>query len=119
MGPVTVAVMLGEMPELGRMNRRQAAALAGVAPYDRQSGGRDGQRHIAGGRSGVRRALYMAALSAVRCRGPLKDFYQRLRAAGKPPKLALVAVMRKLVLLMNRVLKQPLPAPHEKPPLPA
>lgn len=118
-GPATVAVMLGEMPELGRLNRRQAAALAGVAPYDRQSGGHDGPRHIAGGRSGVRRALYMASLSAVRCRGPLKVFYQRLRKAGKPPKLALVAVMRKLLLLMNRTLKQLLPQLPQNHPTPA
>lgn len=104
-GPATVAVMLGELPELGRLNRRQAAALAGVAPYDRQSGGWDGTRHIAGGRTPVRNALYMAALSAARCQGPLRDFYQRLRQAGKAVKVALVAVMRKLVMLMNHVLK--------------
>lgn len=104
-GPVTAAVMLGEMPELGTLNRREAAALAGVAPYDRQSGGWDGARHIGGGRASVRCALYMAALSAVRCAGKLKDFYQRLRTAGKKPKVALVAVMRKLVILMNHVLK--------------
>ncbi len=104
-GPVTAAVMLGEMPELGALNRREAAALAGVAPYDRQSGGWDGARHIGGGRASVRCALYMAALSAVRCAGKLKDFYQRLRQAGKKPKVALVAVMRKLVILMNHVLK--------------
>ena len=101
----TAAVMLGEMPELGSLNRRQAAALAGVAPYDRQSGGWDGPRHIAGGRKHARCALYMAALSAARCKGKLKEFYLRLRAAGKKPKVALVAVMRKLVLLMNHVLK--------------
>ena len=101
----TAAVMLGEMPELGSLNRRQAAALAGVAPYDRQSGGWDGARHIAGGRKHARCALYMAALSAARCKGKLKEFYLRLRAAGKKPKVALVAVMRKLVLLMNHVLK--------------
>lgn len=104
-GQGTAAVMLAEMPELGSLNRRQAAALAGVAPYDRQSGGRDGARHIAGGRKHVRCALYMAALSAARCQGKLKVFYQRLRAAGKKPKVALVAVMRKLVILMNEVLK--------------
>lgn len=101
----TAAVMLGEMPELGTLNRRQAAALAGVAPYDRQSGRWEGARHIGGGRQPVRCALYMAALSAARCAGNLKTFYQRLRAAGKKPKVALVAVMRKLVILMNHVLK--------------
>ncbi len=97
--------MLGELPELGRLNRRQAAALAGVAPYDRQSSGWDAVRHIAGGRVGVRCALYMAPLSAARCKGHLRDFYQRLRQAGKGVKVALVAVMRKLVILMNHVLK--------------
>lgn len=93
------------MPELGTLNRGQAAALAGVAPYDRQSGSWDGARHIAGGRTAARCALYMAALSAARCQGKLKEFYLRLRAAGKKPKVALVAVMRKLVILMNHVLK--------------
>jgi transposase len=101
----TAAVMLGELPELGTLNRRQAAALAGVAPYDRQSGGWDGARHIAGGRKHARCALYMAALSAARCKGKLKDFYQQMRTNGKKPKVALVAVMRKLVILMNHVLK--------------
>lgn len=104
-GQTTAAVMLGELPELGTLNRGQAAALAGVAPYDRQSGGWDGRRHIAGGRTTVRNALYMAALSAVRCAGALKTFYRRLRDAGKPPKVALVAVMRKLVILMNHALR--------------
>jgi transposase len=111
-GPLTAAVMLGDMPELGSLNRRQAAALAGVAPYDRQSGGWDGARHISGGRKQVRCSLYMAALSAVRCAGPLKTFYLRLRLAGKKPKVALTAVMRKLIILMNHVLKpENLPQP--------
>ena len=104
-GRITAAVMLGDLPELGTLNRRQVAALAGVAPYDRQSGGWDGARHIAGGRTAVRCALYMAALSAARGPGKLKDCYLRLRAAGKKPKVALVAVMRKLVILMNDTLK--------------
>ena len=116
----TAAVMLGELPELGTLNRRQAAALAGVAPYDRQSGGWDGARHIAGGRKHVRCALYMAALSAARCQGKLRDFYQRLRAAGKPVKVALVAVMRKLVILMNETLKpQNLKSTSQNAPKPA
>jgi transposase len=93
------------MPELGQLNRRQAAALAGVSPYNRDSGQWAGQRSISGGRPEVRRALYMAALSASRRNHLLKPFYDRLIAAGKPAKVALTAVMRKLIVLMNRLLK--------------
>src|SRR5437870_849057 len=85
----------------------QLAALAGLAPYDRDSGQWAGQRHISGGRAEVRRALYMAALSASRSNPVLKAFYDRLIAAGKPAKLALTAVMRKLIVLMNHLLKNP------------
>lgn len=106
-GPVTAATVLAELPELGRISDEAAAALAGVAPYNRDSGASQGVRHIAGGRTVVRCALYMAALSAVRSDPILKAFYQRLRAAGKKPKVALVACMRKLVVLMNRLLKNP------------
>lgn len=103
----TAALVLAQMPELGQLTAASAAALAGVAPYNRDSGEQTGVRHIAGGRSVVRRALYMAALSAVQHDRILKAFYLRLRAAGKKPKVALVAVMRKLVILMNRLLKNP------------
>lgn len=106
-GSVTAATVLAELPELGRISDEAAAALAGVAPYNRDSGCSQGPRHIAGGRIGVRCALYMAALSAVRHDPILKAFYLRLRAAGKKPKVALVASMRKLVVLMNRLLKNP------------
>ena len=102
-GPATVAVMLGELPELGTRNRGQTAALAGVA-YDRQSGSWDGQRHIGGGHAGVRGAHYMASLSVEGT--PLRDWYLRLRAAGKKPQVALGAIMRKLVILRNHVLKR-------------
>jgi len=98
---------LAELPELGTLNRRQAAALAGVAPHPRQSGRWQGRRTIGGGRAAVRRALYMAALVAARANRTLQAFYLRLRTAGKPAKVALTAVMRKLVILMNHVLKNP------------
>jgi transposase len=106
-GAVTAATVLAELPELGRIRDEAAAALAGVAPYNRDSGAVTGVRHIAGGRTAVRCALYMATLSAVRYDAILKAFYLKLRAAGKPPKVALVACMRKLVVLMNRLLKNP------------
>jgi transposase len=104
-GPVVAATMLAEMPELGSLNTQTAAALAGVAPYNRDSGGQTGVRRINGGRAAVRCALYMATLSAVRHDRILKEFYLRLRAAGKKPLVAMTACMRKLVILMNRLLK--------------
>lgn len=106
-GIVTAATVLAEVPELGKLNDNAAAALVGVAPFNRDSGDRTGNRHISGGRKAVRCALYMAALSAVQFDPILKAFYLRLRAAGKKPKVALVAAMRKLVILMNRLLKNP------------
>ena len=106
-GAITAATVLAEVPELGRISDEAAAALVGVAPYNRDSGTAQGVRHIAGGRATVRCALYMAVLSAVRYDAILKAFYLRLRAAGKKPKVALVACMRKLVVLMNRLLKNP------------
>jgi transposase len=104
-GTVTAVTVLAELPELGTISNQAAAALVGVAPYNRDSGQQAATRHIAGGRSAVRCALYMATLSAVRYDTILKAFYTRLRAAGKKPKVALVACMRKLVVLMNRLLK--------------
>lgn len=106
-GALTALGMLAELPELGTLNRGQAAALAGLAPHPRDSGQWHGRRTIGGGRPQVRRALYMAALVAARCNQQLKAFYQRLRLAGKPAKVALTAVMRKLVVLMNHLLKNP------------
>jgi transposase len=106
-GPTTATVILAEMPELGQLSNGAAAALAGVAPYNQDSGHQTGLRRISGGRNVVRQALYMAALSAVRYDRILKDFYLRLRASGKKPKVALVACMRKLIILMNRLLKNP------------
>jgi transposase len=106
-GSSTALGVLAELPELGILNRRQAAALAGLAPHPRESGQWQGRRSIGGGRAAVRRALYLAALCAARSHRPLREFYQRLRTAGKPAKVALTAVMRKLVILMNQVLKNP------------
>ena len=106
-GRLTAVMVLATMPELGTLNRRQAAALAGLCPYNRDSGQWAGKRCISGGRAEVRRALYMAALSASRCNHLLKPFYDRLIAAGKPAKVALTAVMRKLIILMNHLLKNP------------
>jgi transposase len=106
-GEITALAVLAELPELGTLNRGQAGALAGLAPHPRQSGQWDGRRTIGGGRPAVRRALYMAALVAARCNRPLKAFYERLRLAGKPAKVALTAVMRKLLVLMNHTLKNP------------
>lgn len=104
-GPVVAATMLAEMPELGNLTCRTAAALAGVAPYNRDSGGQKGSRSIQGGRGAARQALYMATLTAMRYDRILKEFYQRLRASGKKPLVAMTACMRKLVILMNRLLK--------------
>jgi transposase len=105
-GELTAAVILAELPELGRIGSKQAAALTGVAPINRDSGAHRGERHIGGGRPSVRCAIYMATLSAVRCEPGLKAFYQRLRQAGKKPKVALVAAMRKLVTLLNILLQR-------------
>jgi transposase len=110
-GKRTAALLLAQMPELGELNRGQAAALAGVAPFNRDSGKLCGRRAIYGGRRAVRSGLYMAALVAARYNPILREFYQRLRAAGKPPKLALTAVMRKLLLVLNSALKPQLTCP--------
>jgi transposase len=104
-GPVVASAVLAEMPELGQLSHAAAAALAGLAPYNRDSGDHCGARHIGGGRVAVRGALYMATLCAVKHDRILKAFYQRLRTAGKKPLVALTACMRKLIILMNRLLK--------------
>lgn len=106
-GTLTALGVLAELPELGTLKRRQAAALAGLAPHPRDSGQWHGRRTIGGGRAPVRRALYMAALVAARSNRLLKAFYERLRLAGKPAKVALTAVMRKLIVLMNQLLRNP------------
>ena len=97
--------LLANLPELGTLNRRQIAALVGVAPYNRDSGTLRGKRAVWGGRSRVRAVLYMGALVASRHNPVIRDFYQRLLAAGKPKKVALVACMRKLLIVLNAMLK--------------
>lgn len=106
-GAGTAATLLGHLPELGTLSEGQIAALAGLAPFADESGPRQGRRHIAGGRASVRKALYMAALSAARCNPVLKAFYQRLRANGKAFKVALIATARKLLTTLNTLLKNP------------
>lgn len=100
-GPVTVQTLLGELPELGQVSRQEIAALAGLAPMTRQSGRWVGRRFIQGGRHRVRHVLYMAAVSATRCNPVIRAFYQRLKARGKPGKVALVACARKLLAILN------------------
>ena len=97
--------LLANLPELGTLNRRQIAALVGVAPYNRDSGTLRGKRAVWGGRARVRAVLYMGALVASRHNPAIRDFYQRLQAAGKPKKVALVASMRKLLVILNGMLK--------------
>jgi len=104
-GPTTARTLLADLPELGRLDRRAIAALVGVAPMNCDSGQSRGQRHIWGGRASVRTTLYMAALTATRHNVALRAFYRRLRDAGKPAKVALVAVMRKLLTIVNAMLK--------------
>jgi transposase len=104
-GPRTAWMVLAHMPELGQLNRQEAAALAGLAPWTRESGTMKGMRCIGGGRPEVRLALYMAALSAARCNPVLCVLYKRLRAKGKLPKVALTAVMRRLLTYMNYCIK--------------
>jgi transposase len=92
------------LPELGHVSGSKIAALVGVAPFDDDSGDRHGRRHIAGGRADARRALYMAALSASHTRGVHGAFYHRLIERGKPPKVALTACMRKLIVRLNAMI---------------
>ena len=106
-GPVTASTLLAELPELGTLNRNESGALAGLAPYNNDSGAHHGRRVIRGGRVRVRRVLYMAATVAARFNPILKVFYNRLLKAGKPKKVALTAVTRKLVVLLNHLLKNP------------
>lgn len=106
-GRISALSVLALLPELGTLQDGQAASLAGLAPINRDSGQHRGQRHIHGGRPAVRKALYMTALASIRHNPILKAFYTQLRARGKPAKVAITAVMRKLVILMNRLIKNP------------
>ena len=104
-GPVLAFTLIALLPELGRMSRKQIAALVGLAPYDFDSGKLRGHRSIYGGRMPVRNVLYMAALSACRYNPALRTFHKRLAAAGKKPKVILVAVMRKMITTLNAMLR--------------
>lgn len=104
-GPVTSRTLLASLPELGATDGGRLAALVGLAPYAHDSGTMKGARHIRGGRADVRRALYMAALSAARREGPLKQFADRLRSRGKKAKVVLIAVARKLLTIANAVIR--------------
>lgn len=103
---VSAAALLIEMPELGTLKEKQVASLAGLAPMTRQSGRWNGKAFIQGGRKHLRDALYMPAVVAARHNQDMKRFYERLVNAGKPAKLALTAIMRKLILLANTLIKQ-------------
>lgn len=104
-GPATSALLVAELPELGRLNSRQIASLAGLAPFDRDSGKSHGQRSIWGGRSSVRSMLYMAALTARRCNPVIRAFADRLEQAGKRTKVILTACMRKLLVILNTMIR--------------
>jgi transposase len=104
-GEVTVLTLIGLLPQLGHLDRKQIAALVGVAPFNRDSGTLRGKRTVWGGRAAVRQVLYMATLSAVRCNPVLKTFYTRLRTNGKAAKVALVACMRKLLTILNAMMR--------------
>jgi transposase len=104
-GKVLSATLLAELPELGKINRRQIAALVGVAPFNRDSGNLRGKRSVWGGRASIRAVLYMATLASTRFNPVISTFYQRLLAAGKAKKVALVACMRRLLTIMNAILK--------------
>ena len=105
LGPVTRATLLAKLPELGKLGRRQIAALVGLAPFNHDSGTQRGRRAIRGGRADVRTVLYMATVSAIRCNPIIKTFYQRLRSAGKAPKVAITACMRKLLTTLNAIMR--------------
>jgi transposase len=108
-GPVLIATLLAELPELGSLDRRQIASLVGVAPIAKDSGSKTGRRLIRGGRREVRPPLYMAALVASRSNPTLRTLYARLIGNGKPPKLALVALMRKMLTTLNAILRTATP----------
>ena len=106
-GPVLTATLLAYLPELGQIGDKAIASLVGVAPYAHDSGQHKGKRHVRGGRSQVRTVLYMAAVAAIRCNSVLNAFYLRLRENGKLPKVALVAVMRKMLRVLNKLIAEP------------
>jgi len=104
-GKVLAYTLLSELPELGQLNRKEIAALVGVAPMNRESGAYNGKRRIRGGRHRIRTVMFMAMLSSIQCNPVFKRHYERLKAVGKLPKVALVACMRKLIVILNTMLK--------------
>ena len=105
-GKVTIQALLSYMPELGKIDDNKISSLLGVAPFDNQSGKFKGKSSIKGGRRHVRKVVYMAAVSAIRCNSTMKAFYERLRNNGKGAKVAIVAVMRKMITTMNVMLRK-------------
>lgn len=118
-GPKTALRLLAQLPELGHLNRRQIAALVGLAPFACDSGKWRGKRRIRGGRGAVRAILYLASWTVIRTKGPLQNFYLRLVAAGKPKQLALIAVARKLLLALNEMMRTNQPWRVAQVPIPA
>jgi transposase len=108
-GPVAILTLTAALPELGRLDRRAIAKLVGTAPLSRDSGSKRGSRHIWGGRATVRAVMYMATLAALRCNPVIREHYRRLCEAGKPKKVALVACMRKLLVILNAMLRDGTP----------
>jgi transposase len=111
-GPATARTLIAELPELGSLDRRKIASLVGLAPMNRDSGTLRGRRTIVGGRSTVRSALFMSIMVAIRHKLPLQATYERLRQAGKPPKVAIVACMRKLLTIANAIIRDAKPWQH-------
>lgn len=108
-GPIASATLIAQLPELGRLSHRQICALVGVAPMACDSGAMRGRRRVRGGRFEIRRVLYMAAVTSMQYNPAIKTFYERLRAAGKPPKVALVACIRKLLVILNAMVRDTRP----------
>ena len=112
-GHVTAATLVAELPELGRIGKKQIAALVGIAPMNQDSGRHRGQARIGGGRLSARCCLYRAAIVAIRCNPTIRPFYKHLRQQGKPPRVAIVAAMRKLLIAANAMLQQNRPWTHQ------
>jgi transposase len=104
-GNVVAFNLLSDMPELGYVNNKEAVSLMGVAPFNRESGVYQGKRMIRGGRPKIRTAMYMAMMSAIQCNSKFKDLYQRMVKAGKPKKVAIIACIRKLVVIINSMVR--------------
>jgi transposase len=104
-GPVVAFNLLNDMPELGYLTNKEAASLIGVAPFNKESGSYEGQRNIRGGNHKIRTVMYMAMMSAMQCNPILKATYQRLVAAGKPKKTAIIACVRKMIIILNSMVR--------------